>query len=265
MAPEYGSSLYWEERFKSDPSAFEWLVKPDYFHEPVMTALQSSPVKQPKVLHIGCGSSELSYHLRYLVDHPSQVHNVDFSGEAVAIGRKHDDEKAPMHWKAVDLLDHEHIHGLRGDISNEKLFGLVVDKGTADSVACGYPRSISAHHFELVRTITEQKTSDSNGENGTMSSKLSPETMLALHLAHLTQAGSHWVCVSFSASRFDFLHELHTVQSPGDGKAISFRVSELWRLEKRVPIEVEQDVKNERDHPVHRPKIEYRLYILIRK
>ena len=130
MAPEYGTALYWESRFRSDPNAYEWLVSPDCFHDPVLSALKTSATPNPKLLHIGCGSSELSYHLRFLVDEPAQVHNVDFSKEAIELGRKHDDRDTPMHWSTMDLLSGEDVRRFR---DNTQSFECIVDKGTAVS------------------------------------------------------------------------------------------------------------------------------------
>lgn len=270
MPPEYGTATYWNTRFAADPTAYEWLVSPSTLHNPIIDALAAAPSPSPRVLHIGCGSSELSYHLRYLVDTPAQVHNVDFSPEAVALGKKHDDAKEPMHWTAADLLDYEDVMALGSTESPEQRgFDVVVDKGTADAVACAYHKRLDGEHVELIREVAvgkgEKGHDNGNAVGDTVGSKIHPEALLMVHLAKVTAKGARWICVSFSATRFDFLEEVHTVQSHEGGKPVSFRAGDLWEVESRVTIEVaDEEPETDDGRVVGRPKIQYWLYVLRR-
>ncbi|KAF2496234.1 hypothetical protein BU16DRAFT_371021 [Lophium mytilinum] len=85
--PPFSSSKYWDSRFHSNPSAFDWLQPASILDPHITAALRDTSEKTtPNILHIGCGTSLLSYHLRAHVDEPSQIHNVDFSKEAIDLG-----------------------------------------------------------------------------------------------------------------------------------------------------------------------------------
>jgi hypothetical protein len=86
--PTYGTREYWDQRFSKDSNPFEWLSAPDSLDPFITDALRNAVDPEPEILHIGCGSSLLSYHLRAHVTSPKQIHNVDYSKIAVDIGRQ---------------------------------------------------------------------------------------------------------------------------------------------------------------------------------
>ncbi|KAF2813354.1 uncharacterized protein BDZ99DRAFT_460607 [Mytilinidion resinicola] len=91
--PPFSSSEYWDTRFHSNPSAFDWLQPASILDPHITAALRdTSEATTPNILHIGCGTSLLSYHLRAHVDEPSQIHNVDFSKEAIDLGKRREAE-----------------------------------------------------------------------------------------------------------------------------------------------------------------------------
>lgn len=49
----------------------------------ITEALSLRSDKSSKILHIGCGTSLLSFHLRAHVDDLARIHNVDFSAKAI--------------------------------------------------------------------------------------------------------------------------------------------------------------------------------------
>lgn len=86
--PSFGSQQYWDARFSSNSSPFEWLEAPTALDPYLVSALQGSQDKDPELLHIGCGTSLLSYHLRAHVKDPERIHNLDYSDVAIQVGRK---------------------------------------------------------------------------------------------------------------------------------------------------------------------------------
>jgi len=86
--PSFGSQEYWDKRFTADSNPFEWLEVPTVLDQYLVDALSATSDANPQLLHIGCGTSLLSYHLRAHVKDPAQIHNLDYSEVAVEIGRK---------------------------------------------------------------------------------------------------------------------------------------------------------------------------------
>jgi hypothetical protein len=90
--PSFGSQEYWDARFTSNSHPFEWLEAPTALDPYLVEALSNTGAQQPQLLHIGCGTSLLSYHLRAHVVKPEQIHNLDYSHVAIDIGRKRERE-----------------------------------------------------------------------------------------------------------------------------------------------------------------------------
>jgi hypothetical protein len=90
--PPFASASYWDARFHSNPSAFDWLQSASILDPHITAALQRNYERPTNILHIGCGTSLLSYHLRAHVDDAAQIHNVDFSQEAINLGKKREAE-----------------------------------------------------------------------------------------------------------------------------------------------------------------------------
>jgi hypothetical protein len=75
--PSFGSQDYWNTRFMANSNPFEWLEAPTVLDPFLVDALNTTADPDPRLLHIGCGTSLLSYHLRAHVKNPAQIHNVD--------------------------------------------------------------------------------------------------------------------------------------------------------------------------------------------
>jgi SAM-dependent methyltransferase len=88
MPPPFGEQAYWDNRFRENTEPYDWLQEPSILDKEITEALRNSDVPTPQILHIGCGTSLLSFHLRAHVDDPRQVQNIDFSAEAVNWGRE---------------------------------------------------------------------------------------------------------------------------------------------------------------------------------
>src|SRR4051812_14830636 len=146
--PAFGSQAYWNERFTSNSDPFEWLQSPSTLDPDIIDALCTTKEEKSKLLHIGCGTSLLSYHLRSHVDDPGQIHNLDYSEVAIELGKKREhglyqkqcqyrgdlgeNGVAYMRWDTVDLLDHMSV--LR--TCERTAYSVILDKSTSDSIAC---------------------------------------------------------------------------------------------------------------------------------
>ena len=259
--PEYHEASYWDSRFQHNPTPYEWLVSPAFFEPHITAAIEASRSPRPKILHIGCGSSELSYHLPKYVKRPSQVTNVDFSQEALDLGRKGDSRLKPMKWKYMDLTDHEHVAHMLGDpMKDEGMFNVIIDKSTIDAVACGWPKPLHICHHEW---LDGQPNHGVTVREGPLTNLPLP-CLMAVHLALLARPGCRWVCVSFSAERFDFLKD-PLVLDERKAKLIPMTAGDLWWLEKKEAIEIEEYDYEGTTGTVHKPKVFYWLYILKRR
>jgi len=291
MAPtDFSSQSYWEHRFTTTQTPFEWLLPLDdtvgildkYIrHGGSRQGVESEEPHGPYILHIGCGTSDLSLRLRDFVSCPSHVHNVDYSEEAVKIGRRREEEyiiasrtshsdpredvdQRRMRWSTADLLSLPSVQSLTSD--NGTLFDFIVDKSTSDAIACG-------------DNITILATWAGGDDDGPSPVSLPPVEVLALHLAAVTAAGGRWIVISYSGDRFGFLErnarsEMGTAgnsDTEADAQIIEGQVvgpATFWRLENKEQIAVpEPEVstdRNESAHIVHRPPIFYWLYVLTR-
>ncbi|KAF2638004.1 hypothetical protein P280DRAFT_471656 [Massarina eburnea CBS 473.64] len=213
--PSFGSQDYWNDRFTSNANPFEWLEAPDALDPFLVAALNDAEDPHPQILHIGCGTSLLSYHLRAHVQQPEQVHNLDYSQVAVEIGRDRepdllrDDDiegnsqtewaeksKPKMRWSAANLLDHSSLLGS----CEPSTYSVIVDKSTADCIACSDDVYIPLpYHIAMTsRTFKAPKTT-------TSSEPIHPLHILAVHLAYVAKPGARWIACSYSMDRFPFL------------------------------------------------------------
>ncbi|KAF2189450.1 hypothetical protein K469DRAFT_625080 [Zopfia rhizophila CBS 207.26] len=261
MPPSFGSPQYWNNRFTSNPNPFEWLEPPNALDFHLVSALNESQDQNPQILHIGCGTSLLSFHLRAHVNHSKQIHNVDYSDVAIEIGKKREleifgpdhilqyQENKHMRWSVVDLLSHTSLHF----VCKPSSYSIIVDKSTSDSIACAddvyvtlpYPLSTSSPHAPFMSALSQS------------SEPIHPLHILAIHLAFLTKPGGRWISLSYSQDRFPFLHLPPIPSLPDPGK--------LWWLESKYEIEVpEVTAKGRGGTAVHRPKVLHWVYVILR-
>ena len=130
--PSFGSQQYWDARFTSNSHPFEWLEAPTVLDPYLTSALHEVREERPEILHIGCGTSLLSFHLREHVKDPEQIHNLDYSDVAVQVGRK----------REVELYD-------------------VKEQGTkkeeSESKACSSPTGKSTHANESTNNDRDEQ------------------------------------------------------------------------------------------------------------
>jgi hypothetical protein len=269
MPPSYGSQEYWNERFTSEIEPFEWLEAPDVLDPFVLDALSNDKDPHSKVLHIGCGTSKLSYHLRTLVDTPEQIHNLDYSPVAVELGRKREQElcsmtensangATSMFWDAVDLLSHKSLLGA----CKPGTYSVIVDKSTSDSIACSDDPPISLPYAIDIPSSSFDNPIDPSMH--TASDPIHPLHVLAVHLALVTKPGARWVALSYSDDRFPFVDGLyssrpHVAGFPDTGS--------FWKLlDKREVESKEQQVVDvsSTGTVTYRPKVSHWVYIMQR-
>ncbi|KAH7104812.1 hypothetical protein BKA62DRAFT_815947 [Auriculariales sp. MPI-PUGE-AT-0066] len=155
----------WDNRFAKHPDTFEWLDQPDELLS--LAKPQLARDKNACVLHIGCGTSRLSFALRdKLCVAPENIINLDYSVNAIELGRaveEGDPGSLPnrMHWISC-----------------------------SDALSCGYGFAIQSFKFSTDAVAIEE---------------IEPMQLLAIHLAAIVEPGSLWLALSYSSSRFDFL------------------------------------------------------------
>lgn len=246
----FGDVEYWDNRFAKEEH-FDWLS--DYaVLEPWLrrTIAERSVGEKPQVLHIGCGSSAVSTHLKKLVKSPNQIHNVDYSSVVIERNRQREprllDSSGPTEssrWSTLDLLSASQILGFGA--SDEK-YDVIIDKSTSDAISCaddvtvGVPYQIRSSSTTQLATVTTTRT-------------VFPLDLLALHLAYLASSGCQWIVLSYSSSRFSHWDD----QSTTEGLP---HPHELWKIARHEKIEQPPDPKD----TVHRPSVMHHLYILRR-
>ncbi|KAH7397121.1 hypothetical protein BKA66DRAFT_453697 [Pyrenochaeta sp. MPI-SDFR-AT-0127] len=266
--PSFGSQEYWDARFSSNAEPFEWLGAPTALDASIVDALRIASEDRPQFLHIGSGTSLLSFHLRLHVEDASQIHNLDYSEVAVTLGQKRErgiagvdprlkDGQAPtyMRWDAVNLLDHNSLlHAC-----SRTAYSLIIDKSTSDAISC-------ADDIYIPRPfpISVDPYSPTDLDSTSIAEAIHPLYILAVNLALVAKPRARWITLSYSNDRFPFLNasscssaEHEVVPSPAT----------LWQLVEK------SEVDNANQQPVeeaeattvtHRPKVFNWLYILER-
>jgi hypothetical protein len=243
--PSFGSRQYWDDRFTSNSNPFEWLEAPTSLDPFLVDALRETADQTPEILHIGCGTSLLSYHLRAHVQHPNQIHNLDYSEVAVQVGKKRELEIFNAEQKISQEVDKKCTSSDQSDSGNAILKNHV-NKDTSNGInemesvgtsSTAYMRWSSANllsHASLLNAckpstysvIVDKSTSDSIACSDDIyvplpypvsasrhtSSQISwstepvhPIHILAIHLALVAKPKARWIALSYSNERFPFL------------------------------------------------------------
>lgn len=175
--------------------------------------------------------------------------NVDFSAEAVRLGREREDKKSRsedrMNWIQADLCAWEEVARELLQLAPINVF---LDKSTSDAIATSvsktFPYSSSApseadrEDYEtdnsicpLVHEILQQLDLNSeHDEEGSSKNELviRPVELLSIHLALLAEKDAIWLALSYSSTRFDgmpYLLEFWTVVSRTSIRAPSGQAS----------------------------------------
>lgn len=218
--PSFGLQQYWNDRYTKAPKAYDWLNHADVLDGDLDKALKSWQLPFPRILHIGCGNSELSFDLRLKVRDPAQIHNIDYSAVVIEWGRDRektmfdsrwddasDSAEAPsasqatmpmMEWDEVDLLS------LQSIITSCPLgaYAVIIDKSTCDSLACTSTTELSIPYFLYTAHDEDISFLDiTKSYAGTANAV----QVLAVHLALLAAPKATWIAYSYSSTRFWFL------------------------------------------------------------
>lgn len=151
------------------------------------------------------------------------VKNVDFSSEAVRLGRERENKKAnpdhAMRWIQADLRSWS-------EVCNKILpfapFDVILDKSTSDAIATSEPftfhqSSIDPDEQDNHKTSEEtalcpalqQVLADKSTLKEVGSLTLSPVELLSMHLFPLAKKGAIWLVFSYSSVRFHDLPYLN--------------------------------------------------------
>jgi hypothetical protein len=268
--PAYGTQDYWESRFKTNTASYDWLEHASLLDSEIAEALATSDDDAPKILHIGCGTSMLSIHLRAFVSDPRQITNIDFSAEAIELGRKlekdtfnfawGDDEdhvetdypegetksqlkrEVPMmKWTQTSLLELESV------VATCELgrYDVIVDKSCCDAIACASWVNIPLPFF-LYMDSPASNVSDSPTAGLLMEDDYSiyPLNLLAIHLALVARPGGRWIALSYSRDRWPFCTDESMPESTAAHQALPKELVDhgfpdpdrLWSLIKKEPV-----------------------------
>ncbi|KAJ6257404.1 hypothetical protein Dda_8293 [Drechslerella dactyloides] len=265
MPPSFGDKDYWDARFAKNSSQFDWLLPADALDGPITQALASAPSNdEPHILHIGCGTSLLSFHLRDLVRSPSQIHNVDFSAIAIDTGKTYEaTESRPerMRWTAADLLSLDDILTLRVPGAGEATgsYNIILDKSTADAISCAEDVPV---HLPYALTTESERIQHSSSRTA----PAHPLYLLTLHMAFLAPPGGRWIVLSYSNTRFSFL----TSQKAEDQLISDSMIDTgfinpqlLWKVVGEEALDAPQ-VETGDKCAVGRPLVKHTLYTLLR-
>lgn len=237
----------------------------------LLDAINNSEVAEPKLLHIGCGTSMLSQHLNSLVNKPGQIHNLDYSEIAVDLGRKREKElskpevfedrqatcpvESSMKWDTVDMLDHKSF--LR--VCRPGSYSIIVDKSTSDSIACSDDVKIPLPY--TIDIPSDQPLDLSIRE---APEPIHPLHVLAVHLALMAKPGARWIALSYSEDRFPFADGLYSSRPHLSGFPDT---GLLWKLVYKQEIGGQEEPKthvNAAGTVTHQPKVVHWVYVLQR-
>lgn len=276
MAPSsFGDSAYWDERYAKRTEDFDWLLPATCMDDAIVRGLQSSSRPNPRIIHLGCGTSTLSYRLRKFVEKPEQIHNVDFSEQAIELCRERekelfslngsggkDDGRGAMEWSVIDLLASNQVAQLaaRGDRSPP--YDMVVDKSTCDSVCCADDRQIPEPSVIRAPNVTP---SDLDKDDSPVATAIHPLDLLGINVAYLTPPGTYWVALSYSKDRFS---EWYSTRRPPPRWIRSTEnclphPSRLWELKTWEAIPVKQE-DGKAGTGIHQPEILDYIYVFLR-
>ncbi|KAK0745424.1 S-adenosyl-L-methionine-dependent methyltransferase [Schizothecium vesticola] len=144
MPPDFDKQSYWHHRFLSE-TTFEWLASSETFLEVAAPFLRRLPRDAP-ILQLGCGTSDLHIHLRR--QGFDNVTNVDFEPLAIEKGRA-------MEQLAFGDTRNKYLVAdvLTLDLGTK--FDLVLDKSTADTIACCEGPSVLAMAHRVKNHLAE--------------------------------------------------------------------------------------------------------------
>ncbi|ORC85091.1 putative methyltransferase [Trypanosoma theileri] len=143
---KYADPEYWEERYRSNDTTFDWYVTFDTL-EPILRPLLQ-PAEQIRVLVVGCGNSRLSASL-YEQLGIRKITNVDVSPTVIAQMQRRYKGMDEMLWVACDLLQTPPEKLLPLLCPNDYLYDFIIEKGLVDATLGGH------NSFHNLYTLTK--------------------------------------------------------------------------------------------------------------
>lgn len=162
---KYANPEYWEERYRSSDTTFDWFLTYDNLQAVLRPLLQ--PAEQIRVLVVGCGNSRLSACL-YEHLNVTRITNVDVSPTVISQMQRRYAEMEGMQWVCCDLVTTPLEKMLQELCPGDYLYDFIIDKGLVDSVLGG------ANSFHNLYTLNR-------------------------HLSRLLKKGGRYLCVSYGA------------------------------------------------------------------
>ncbi|KAI6828164.1 hypothetical protein KC340_g9258 [Hortaea werneckii] len=288
MPPSFAEQAYWDQRFRDNRNAFEWLLPPPDVAQLIGDIIRDASIDSPRILHIGAGTSNLSSHLKNLISDSKDVCNTDFSKEAVAVGkaleaeqvqaagelprRENVDECLTLWEQSNHLSADDTKQLLHSDGNNGRLFNTIVDKSTSDAISCGLDVEIT-----LPYAINSNTTSQTNPDSSAPAqiAKVHPLHLLAVHLAALTEPSKgRWVVVSYNEDRFPFFSPFVATHAEGALRDDIIDAGfpdpkRLWTLVEKRQIKVpppssDGGIVTQARRVVHTPDVFHWVYVLAR-
>lgn len=143
---KYADPDYWEERYRSNDTTYDWYVTFDHL-EPILRPLLQ-PAEQVRVLIPGCGNSRLSASL-YEHLNIRKITNVDVSPTVIAQMERRYKKMNEIQWITCDLVNSSAEELLTLLCPNDYLFDFIIDKGLIDAMLGGH------NSFHNVYTLTK--------------------------------------------------------------------------------------------------------------
>jgi SAM-dependent methyltransferase len=168
MPSQFEKQSYWQRRFASETS-FEWLTSSAPFMEAISPYLEHLP-GAIKILHLGSGTSDLHTHLR---QHGFfDVTNIDYEPLALERGQQLENDR-------FGNVRTKYVVADATRLELEGKYGLVIDKSTADAIACGADDAVFSMAKGICRCLDD---------------------------------GGFWISLSYSPWRFEHVQSLFRVE-----------------------------------------------------
>lgn len=131
---KYANPDYWEERYRSSDTTFDWFLTFDNLQPLLKPLLQ--PAEQIRVLVIGCGNSRLSACL-YEHLNVTKITNVDVSPTVISQMQRRFSEMTEMQWICCDVLTTPTEKLIEELCPNDYLYDFIIEKALVDSILGG--------------------------------------------------------------------------------------------------------------------------------
>ena len=124
-APDYGSSSYWDHRYQSNDSQFDWYIS----WEQLSQNLKPLFIGNEIILNVGCGNSPMSADMiKTTFSESPKIISIDISDVVINQMKDMYKDNDKLDWYTMDCTSLAFP---------DEVFDLVFDKGTLDALFCG--------------------------------------------------------------------------------------------------------------------------------